>query len=316
MLSSVDQDTGRPTDLPARSWKDTLKRTIRETKDDHLTDWAASLTYYGILSLFPALLVLVALLGVFGTYPKTTNALLDIVRDLGPASAVDTFRKPIEGVVRNKGGASALLGIGLVFALWSASSYVGAFMRANNVIYEVEEGRRFWMLRPLQIAVTIVMVLATAVVAVAIVITGPLASSIGDVVGLGSTAVTVWNIAKWPVLLLIVLTMIAVLYWVAPNVQQPGFRWITPGSILAVVVWLLVSLAFGLYVANFGKYNSTYGSLGGVVIFLIWLWLTNLAILFGAEFNAELERSRELEQGQPAEDELQLPPRKEPKRAG
>jgi membrane protein len=259
------------------------------------------------------LLVLVALLGVFGTYPKTTNALLDIVRDLGPA--VDTFRKPIEGVVRNKGGAGALLGVGLLFAIWSASGYIGAFMRASNVIYEVEEGRKFWTLRPLQIAITILMVLATAAVAVAIVITGPLASSVGDVIGLGGTAVTVWNIANWPVLVMIVVTMIAFLYYAAPNVRHPGFRWITPGSVVAVVVWLVVSLAFGVYVANFGKYNSTYGSLGGVVIFLIWLWLTNLAILFGAEFNAELERSRELEHGARAESELQLPLRKEPKRA-
>jgi membrane protein len=304
----------QPTQLRGRSWFGALKRTFRETKDDNLTDWAASLTYYGLLSLFPALLVLVALLGVFGTYPKTTNALLTIVSDIGPKSAVSTFRKPIEGIVRNKGGAGALLGVGLVFAIWSASSYIGAFMRASNAIYEVPEGRRFWTLRPLQIGITIVMVLATAVVAVAIVVTGPLASSVGGVIGLGGTAVTVWNIAKWPVLLLIVLTMIAVLYYAAPNVKQPGFRWITPGSVVAVVVWLLASLGFGIYVANFGKYNSTYGSLGGIVIFLIWLWITNLAILFGAEFNAELERSRELEQGQPAEDELQLPPRREPKR--
>jgi membrane protein len=257
--------------------------------------------------------VLVALLGVLGTYPKTTNALLDIVRDLGPSSAVETFREPVEGVVRNKGGAGALLGVGLLFAIWSASGYIGAFMRASNVIYEVEEGRRFWALRPLQIVVTIVMVLATALVAMAIVVTGPLAQSIGDVIGLGDTAVTVWNIAKWPVLLLVVLTMIAFLYYAAPNVKQPGFRWITPGSVVAVVIWLVVSIGFGIYVANFGSYNKTYGTLGGVVIFLVWLWLTNLAILFGAEYNAELERSRELEQGLPAESELQLPPRREPK---
>jgi membrane protein len=283
----------QPTDLPARSWVDALKRTARAAKHHHLTDWAAALTYYGVLALFPALIVLVALVGVFGTYPKTTNALLDIVRDLGPKSAVDTFRKPIEGVVRNKGGAGALLGIGLVFAIWSASGYIGAFMRASNAIYDVDEGRRFWKLRPLQIGVTIVMVLATAVVAIAIVVTGPLASSIGDVVGLGDTAVTAWGIAKWPVLLVIVLTMIAFLYYAAPDVRHPSFRWITPGSVLAVVVWLVASLGFGVYAANFGSYNSTYGSLAGVAIFLIWLWITNLAILFGAEFNAELERERD-----------------------
>jgi membrane protein len=230
---------------------------------------------------------------MFGTYPRTTNALLDIVRDLGPKSAVRTFRSPIEGIVRNKGGAGTLFGVGLVFAIWSASGYIGAFIRASNVIYDVEEGRRFWTLRPLQIGMTIVMVLATAVVAVAIVLTGPLASSVGRVTGAGSTAVTVWDVAKWPVLVAVVLTMIAFLYYAAPNVKQPAFRWITPGSVLAVAVWLIVSLGFGVYVANFGSYNGTYGSLGGIVIFLVWLWLTNLAILVGAAFNAELERGRE-----------------------
>jgi membrane protein len=314
MTQHETNDVDEPTDLPGRSWWEVLKRTAREAKDDHLTDWAASLTYYGLLALFPALIVLVALVGVFGSYPKTTNALLDIVRDLGPRSAVETFRKPIEGVVRNKGGAGALLGVGLLFAIWSASGYVGAFMRASNAIYEVEEGRSFWTLRPLQIAMTIVMVLATAVVALAIVVTGPLASSIGDVVGLGGTAVTVWNIAKWPMILVVVLTMIAFLYYAAPNVRQPSFRWITPGSLVAIVIWFLASVAFGFYAANFGSYNETYGSLGGVIIFLVWLWITNLAILFGAEFNSELERERELAEGEPAESELQLEPRQRRKR--
>jgi membrane protein len=308
------RDVDKPTELPARSWWAVLKRTVREFKDDNLTDWAAALTYYGLLALFPALLVLVAILGVFGSYPKTTNALLDIVRDLGPSSAVDTFRKPIEGVVRNKGGAGALLGVGLLVAIWSASGYVGAFMRASNAIYEVEEGRKFWKLRPLQIAVTIILVMGTAVVAIAVVATGPLADSIGDVIGLGSTAVTIWDIVKWPVLLLIVITMIAFLYYAAPNVKQPGFHWITPGSILAVVIWLIASVAFGFYAANFGSYNATYGSLGGVIIFLIWMWISNVAILLGAEFNAELERGRELAEGKPAEEELQLPPREAPKK--
>jgi membrane protein len=259
--------------------------------------------------MFPALIVFVALIGLFGSYPRTTNAILDMVGAVGPSSAVETFRGPIEDVVRQKGGAGALLGLGLLGALWSASGYVGAFMRASNVVYEVEEGRRFWKLRPLQIAITVVLVLVSALVAVSIVLTGSLARSLGDVVGLGDTAVTAWNFAKWPVLLVIVMTVFAFLYWVAPNVQQPGFRWITPGGALAVLIWLVGSAGFGLYVANFGSYNKTYGSLGSVIVFLIWLWLTNLALLIGAEFNAELERARELARGEPAEHELQLPPR-------
>jgi membrane protein len=302
-----------PGELDKRSWLGTLKRTVREFRDDNLTDWAAALTYYSVLSLFPMLIVFVALIGLLGQYPKTTNALLDIVDQIGPSSAVDTFRGPVEGVVRQKGGAGALLGIGLLTAIWSASSYIGAFIRAANAIYEVEEGRPFWKLRPLQIAVTLVMVLLLTVVAIALVVSGPLAEAIGNVIGLGSTAVTVWDIAKWPVLLAIVMGIFAALYYLAPNVKQPKFRWVTPGGIVAVLIWIVASAGFALYVANFSSYNGTYGSLGGVIVFLIWLWISNLALLFGAEFDAELERSRELEAGLPAHEELQLPPRSEPK---
>ena len=291
----------------------TLKRTIRESREDNLTDWAAALTYYAVLALFPGLIVLVAILGLAGQHPATTNALLEIVRDLGPASAVDTFRGPIESVVKSSGGAGALLGVGLLGAIWSASGYVGAFTRAANAIYEVEEGRPFWRLRPLQIAITVVMVVLLALVAMSIVVTGPLARSIGDVIGLGDTAVTTWNIAKWPVIVVVVMGMVAVLYYIAPNVRQPGLRWVTPGGAVAVLTWLLASAGFAIYVANFGSYDKTYGSLGGVVVFLVWLWLSNLAILFGAEFDAELERARELEAGLPAEETIQLPERTPPK---
>jgi membrane protein len=302
-----------PTDLPAHGWWATLKRTASEFRDDNLTDWAAALTYYAVLSLFPALLVLVALLGLFGQYPQTSNALLDIVGKLGPASAVDTVRGPIEGVVQAKGGAGALLGVGLIGAVWSASGYLGAFFRASNAIYEIEEGRPFWKLRPLQLAMTVVMTLLLALVAIAIVVTGPLASAVGDVVGLGSTAVTLWNWLKWPVMVVVVLSMIAALYYAAPNVRQPGFRWISPGSLVALLVWAVASVLFGLYVSQFGSYNKTYGTLGGVIIFLVWLWISNLALLFGIEFNAELERSRELAAGKrEAADVIQLPPRDEP----
>ena len=290
----------------------TLKRTFREFQDDNLMDWAAALTYYSVLALFPALVVLVAILGLAGQHPQTTNALLDIVRDVGPASAVDTFRGPIESVVKSNGGAGALLTVGLLGAVWSASAYVGAFIRASNAIYEVEEGRPFWKRRPLQIAITLAMVLLLALVAISIVITGPLARAVGDVIGLGSTAVTIWGIAKWPVIVAVVMGMFAVLYYVAPNVRQPSFRWVTPGGVLAVLAWMAASAGFAFYVANFGSYNKTYGSLAGVVVFLMWLWISNLALLFGAEFDAELERSRELAAGLPAEESLQLPERRAP----
>jgi membrane protein len=299
--------------LPRRSWPTVLKRTVKEFQDDNLTDWAAALTYYAVLALFPGLIVLVALVGLLGEYPRTTNALLDIVGQLGPSSAVETFRGPVEGVVKSKGGAGALLGFGLLAAVWSASGYIGAFMRATNQIYEKDEGRPFWKLRPLQVAVTLAMVIALTLVAVGLVVTGPLAEAIGNVIGLGSTTVALWGVAKWPVMLLLVMTMVATLYYVAPNVKQPRFRFVSAGGAAAVVIWIAASAGFALYVANFGSYNKTYGSLAGVIVFLMWMWITNVALLFGAELDAELERERELKAGIPAEDEIQLPARAEPK---
>jgi membrane protein len=305
----ADRGPEEPTDLPKRSWWAVIKRTIREFQDDNLSDWAAALTYYAVLALFPGLIVLVALLGLLGQYPQTFNSLLEIVERVGPSSAVDTFRGPIETVIQEKSTAGALLGFGLLAALWSASGYVGAFMRAMNAIYEVEEGRPFWKLRPLQVAVTLVMVLLLALVAIALVLTGPLADAVGGVIGLGDTALQVWSIAKWPVLLMVVMGMFALLYYVAPNVRQPSFRWISPGGVFAVLLWIAASALFALYVTNFASYNKTYGSLGGIVVFLVWLWISNIALLLGAELDAELERERELEAGLPAEKELQLPPR-------
>jgi len=303
-----------PTDVPPSGWSATLKRTAKEFQDDNLTDWAAALTYYAVLALFPALLVLVALLGLVGQYPQTTNSLLDIVGKLGPSSAVDTFRKPIEGVVQSKGGAGALLTFGLLGALWSASGYIGAFFRASNIVWDIDEGRPVWKLLPLRVVVTLIGVIAVAVVLIGLVLTGPLAQAVGDVIGLGSTAMTVWNIAKWPVLLGIVITIISVLYYIAPNVKHPKFSWVTPGGIVAVLVWIVASVGFAFYAANFASYNKTYGSLGAMIVFLVWLWITNLAILFGAELNAELERSRQIaEDPSAAEREPFLPARDEPK---
>jgi membrane protein len=305
-----ERDLGGPTDLKLRSWGGVLARTFREFRDDNLTDWAAALTYYAVLSIFPALIALVAILGLVGQHPETTNSLLGIIDDIGPSSAVDTFRDPIEGVLQNKSAAGIALAISLLGALWTASGYVGAFMRASNRIYEVDEGRPFWKLRPVQIVVTLIMVLLLALLGVAVVVTGPLADAVAKPIGLGDAAVTAWDIAKWPVLLVVVMFMISFLYYSSPNVRHAGFKWVTPGSVLAVLLTIVASGAFALYVANFGSYNKTYGSLAGVIIFLVWLWIANLSILLGAELNAEIERGRELQLGKPgAEDRIQLPPR-------
>jgi membrane protein len=292
----------------------TLRRTATEFSEDNLTDWAAALTYYGLLSLFPALIALVAIVGLFGDPQVTTSNVTQIVTSIGPKSAAQTFSDPIKSITSNRSGAGIAFVIGLVAALWSASGYVGAFMRASNVIYEIPEGRPFWKLRPLQILVTLVMVILMAVIALALVLTGPIVSAVGDSIGIGSTAQTVWDIAKWPVLIAMFMTMLAILYYASPNAKMRGFRWVTPGSVVAVVVWILASAAFAFYVANFGSYNQTYGTLGGLIVLLMWMWITNLAILFGHQLNAERERSLELKEGIPrAEKEIQLEPRDAPK---
>jgi membrane protein len=302
-----------PTKLSKQGWKGTLKRTFKEFKDDNLTDWAAALTYYAVLALFPAVIALVSILGLVIDKATITRVLTDTVSQLGPSSAVDTFKGPINQVTGNQSTAGIMLIVGLATALWSASGYIGAFMRASNAIYERQEGRGFFKLRPVQLLVTLILVLMAALVVLALVVSGPLAQSIGSAIGVGSMAVTVFNIAKWPAMLIAVMVMLAILYYAAPNAKQPSFKWISPGSVLAVVIWVLASAAFAVYVATFASYNKTYGALAGVVVFLVWLWLTNLAILFGAELNAEAERSREIEAGvHEAHEDIQLPYRAVP----
>ena len=291
-----------------------LKRTVKEFQEDNLSDWAAALTYYGLLSLFPALIALVSILGLFGDPQKTTQTITDMVTQLGPQSAADTFAGPVESITSNRGAAGILFFVGLGLALWSASGYVGAFMRAANIVYETPEGRPFWKLRPLQLLVTLVMILLLAAVLLGLVLTGPVVSAVAGPLGIGSTAQTVFNIAKWPIMLIAVILMFAVLFHAAPNVKLPGFKWVTPGAILALVVWIVASVGFAFYVANFGSYDKTYGALGGLVILLMWMWLTNIALLLGMELNAERERSRELAAGMPRADrEIQLEPRDAPK---
>lgn len=297
-----------PTDLTKPSAFYVLRKTAREFGHDQCTDLAAALTYYAVLSLFPAVLVMVSLLGVFGQGRRTTDALLDIVSDVAPASTVDTLRPTIEQLVESPSAGFALV-LGILTALWSASGYVGAFGRAMNRIYEVDEGRPVWKLRPLQLVLTFAALLGAALVAFMLAVSGPVAEALGNAIGLGEAAVTAWSIGRWPVILLLVVVAVAVLYYATPNVQQPKFRWISLGAGLAILTWIVASVGFGFYVANFSSYNKTYGTLAGVIIFLLWLWITNLALLFGAELDAELERGRQLQAGLPAERELQLPPR-------
>jgi membrane protein len=300
-----------PTGADARpTFFATLKRTAKEFSEDNLTDWAAALTYYGVLALFPALLAMLSIIGLVAN-PKT---LTDAITAVVPGSAADTIKPVVTQIAGHAGTAGFGLVIGVVLAVWSASGYVGAFTRAANVVYETPEGRKIWKLKPLQLLVTLIGIVFAAIILAAVVLSGPVVDAVGSAIGLGSTVTTVWDIAKWPVIVVLVAIMIAVLYYATPNVRLRGFKWVSPGAGAALLVWAVASALFAFYVANFGSYNKTYGALAGVIIFLVWFWLTNVALLFGIELDAEIERSRELKEGVPrAEKEIQLDARATPK---
>jgi membrane protein len=288
----------------------TIKRTLKEFSEDNLTDWAAALTYYGVLAMFPALIALVSIVGLLTEPQQLTDALTEVV----PESAADTLNPAIQQIAGNSGTAGFALIIGLATAVWSASGYVGAFTRAANVVYETPEGRKVWKLKPLQLLVTLIGILFAAVILALLVLSGPVLDAISSAIGIGETGQTIWSIAKWPVVLVVLALMIAVLYYATPNVRLRGFKWVSPGAAVAILVAIVASAAFAFYVANFGSYNKTYGALAGVVVFLVWFWLINVALLFGIELDAEIERTKELKEGVPrAEKEIQLDAREDPK---
>lgn len=297
----------KPGQLPKGSWPSVLKGTLKEFQDDELTDRAAALTYYGVLSLFPALLVLVSLLGVAGK--SATDEVLDNLRKLAPGSARDIIGDAVQQLQGRGGVGSVMAVVGIVLALWSASGYTAAFIRSANAVYDMPEGRPVWKVLPIRVGVTVVLLVLAVISALIVVFTGGLARQAGAALGIGDTALTVWSIAKWPVLVVLVTMMIGLLYWATPNVRGRGLRWITPGSVLALVIWLIASAGFAFYVANFGSYNKTYGTLAGVIVFLVWLWISNIAILLGLEFDAELARQRAVAGGLPEGEEPYVQPR-------
>ncbi|WP_241980264.1 MULTISPECIES: YihY/virulence factor BrkB family protein [unclassified Cryobacterium] len=310
--SAPSPDDPRKPDSPGEvkkpSWKYAMRKTMREFTADQCTDIAASLTYYAVLALFPALIALISLLGVFGQGERSTDTILDLVNEVAPGGTADVLREPLEQFSSSPAAGFALV-FGIVLAIWSASGYVGAFSRAMNRIYEIEEGRPFWKLRPMQLVVTIVTILLILIMVVVLIVSGPVTDAVSSALGLGETVQIVWSILKWPILALAAVLIIAILYYATPNAKQPKFRWISLGALLALVALVIASFLFGLYVTNFSNYDRTYGSLAGVVVFLLWLWIANLALLFGAEFDAELERTRQLQAGIKAEEDIQLPPR-------
>jgi membrane protein len=296
----------RLSQLSRRSWIDLFKRTVKEFNDDNLTDWAAALTYYGVLSIFPGILVLLAVSGMLLT-GTTQDAVIDNAQELFPKSVAGPVTDAVDELKQGSGSAGWLAIVGLLGALWTASGYVGAFIRAANSIYDVPEGRPIWKILPIRLGVTVVVGILISLAAMSIVFTGKVAEQVGGWIGLSKQAVQIWDIAKWPVLLLVILLILAVLYWASPNARQTGFRWVTPGGGLAVLIWLLASAGFAIYVSNFSSYNKTYGTLGGIIAFLVWLWISNIAILLGAEFDAELERSRAIQGGLPDGEEPYMP---------
>ncbi|MEU4317477.1 YihY/virulence factor BrkB family protein [Nocardia fluminea] len=308
-LAAQDWTEG-PSALRGRSWWRVLRRTVTEFMEDNVTDWAAALTYYSVMSMFPGIIVLTAVLGLLD--PSATDSLIQTIEQVGSGPGMDL----LVGVIRELQGSRSVAGplaiVGVATALWTASGYIGAFIRASNTIYDTEEGRPIWKTLPLRVALTAVMVLLIALCVVGVLFTGRFAEAAGEWLGVGSVGVLIWDIVKWPVLAVLVSLGIALLYWAAPNAQQPGFRWLSPGSALAVLLWIAASAGFTVYLANFGSYNKVYGSLAGAIALLVWLWISNVAVLLGAEFDAELARGRRIEQGQPPEHEPVLPPRDAP----
>jgi membrane protein len=302
------EEPDSPTDLTKPSWRYIARRTFREFSSDQCTDVAATLTYYSVLALFPAVIAVLSLIGLAGQGQSTIDAITSIQHQIGMTSVADNVTPLLQELSTSSGNGVALI-VGLLVALWSASGYVNAFGRGMNRIYGFAEGRPVWKLRPVMLLVTLITVVLCAAVLLGLVVTGPAAKAVGDQIGLGDTAVLVWGIAKWPVMLAMVMLVVALLYWATPNVKQPRFRWLSVGAGVAILVWVVASAAFALYVAGFSHYGRTYGSLAGVIVFLLWLWITNLALLFGAELDAELERGRQLQAGIPAERDLQLEPR-------
>lgn len=304
---SVDRAPDELTQLSKRSWRAVLTGVVREFKDDELADRAAALTYYGVLSLFPTLLVLVSLLGLVGK--SAIDWLLKNLEQLAPGPARDIISDAVRQLEGQGGVGSLMAVVGIVLAVWASSGYVGAFIRTANAVYDMPEGRPVWKVLPVRVGVTVVLLILAVASALIVVFTGGLAHTVGSALGVGDAALTAWSIAKWPVLVVLVTFMIALLYWATPNVKVKGFRWITGGSVLALVIWLIASAGFAFYVSNFGSYNKTYGALAGVIIFLVWLWISNIAILLGLQFDAELSRQRAIAGGLPADEEPYVPPR-------
>ena len=285
-----------------------ITRSVSEFLRDRGPDLAGSLTYYGVLSLFPAMLVVVSLLGVFGQGNRTVDALMDMLSDVAPPEVLDPVRGPIETLVTAPAAGTALF-VGMVVALASASRYVWALGRAINAVFGIEEGRPLWRLLPSGVLLTAILIVLVAVGGLALVFTGPVAETVGSWIGLGDTALAAWEIAKWPAGLISAILALALLYRFAPNATGRKFGWVSLGAVAALVLIGVATAGFGFFVSRFGNFNEVYGPLAGVIVFLLWLWLVNMAVVYGARLDAEVLRVRQLRAGIPAEEAVRVTPR-------
>jgi len=299
-------DHDSPAQLSENDWRVILTRTVHEYRINQVQDIAAALTFYTVLASLPALLAILAMLGIFGSAESVVTTVMRVIEELGGGSVVDPLSEPIDQLLNASHAGWAFI-TGLVATLWATSGFVGSFGRGMNRIYEVEEGRPFWEMRPAMLGVSAVLVVLAAIAAFCLVLTGPVAEAAARVLGFDEGVVFWWDLGKLPMLAAIGIFVMALLYWAAPNVKRRNFRWFSVGAVGALLVWVLTTTLFGLYVLSFGTYTRAYGVLGVVIAFLLWIWLSHLAMIFGAVLDTEVERARQLRAGVNAEERVHLP---------
>lgn len=285
------------------------KRTLVSFYDDQMTHHAAALTYYGLMSLFPTLLLALALLGLLGQYPETYDAIIGYLRDVAPPSVVAPLDTSLRGALQNKGTAASTFAISVALALYGTTGVLEAARRALNVVFEVDAGRSFLRRKTVDVTSTFVLLALGVVSVVLVFVGGQFADDLLGFIGLGSTAAKIWSIARWPAGVVVAMLAFSFVYFVTPDVKQRSWRWVTPGAVAGVLLWLLASLAFSAYISTVADVAAIYGTFAAPIVLVAWMWLTNVALLFGAELNAEIERGKELDEGVPEEHTLNRPAR-------
>jgi membrane protein len=287
-----------------------IRRTLVAFYDDQMTHHAAALTYYGLMSLFPTVLLGLSLLGLLGQYPETYDAIMRYAREVAPESVVAPLDTSLERALRAKGTAATAVAISVAVMLYGTTGVLEAARRALNVVFEIEDGRKFLRRKLVDVASTVLLLALGLVTGILVFVGGGFADDLLGFIGLGSTVARVWSIARWPAALLVAVFVFSFIYFITPDVQQRSWRWVTPGAVGGVLLWLLASWGFSTYISSVADVGAIYGAFAGAIVLVAWLWLTNVALLFGAELNAEIERAKELREGVPHEDTLNRPARR------